>query len=237
MNKRSLEEVIKRISELGNECIKNIMTPISAVTALDINDSRETLKKKIRKSKRTFYPVYNTSPENVIGIIHIKDLLVSSLNNHEIDLGDGLHEPVYFNENTSIHQVYDIFYQSNTGAAFVVNKVNNVIGFITLRDITKAFLGNLQLEDDTIEPYFIQRQDGSWLIEGVMPICNFKKSFNIETLPNEEQYAFKTLGGFVMSYLGRVPSITESFEFAGYLFEVIDIDGNRIDKILLKKTN
>jgi putative hemolysin len=143
MNKSSLETLIKRINEMENRSIITIMTPLSNMIFIDENDSRDEMLKKIEKSKRTFYPVCNQGAENVVGIIHIKDLLIGALKNLEIDIKEGLHEPVYFNETNSILHVYNIFYQSNIGAAFVVNKSNNVIGFITLKDVTKAIMGNV----------------------------------------------------------------------------------------------
>ena len=152
MNKKSIEELIRNFISSGNKDVLNFMTKISEVTFLDIKDSREVLGDKIKKSKRTFYPVCEGSIKNIIGIIHIKDILINSLFYSRVDLIDGLHEPVFFNENASIHQVYDIFFQSNTGAAFVVDKENNISGFITLKEITKAILGNLQFDDDLTEP-------------------------------------------------------------------------------------
>ncbi len=152
MNKKSIEELIKNFISSGNKDVSSLMTKISEVTFLDLKDGREALRDKIKKSKKTFYPVCDGSVNNIIGIIHIKDVLINSLSNSKIDLIEGLHEPVFFNENSSVHQVYDIFFQSNTGAAFVVDKENNISGFITLKEITKAILGNLQFEDDLIEP-------------------------------------------------------------------------------------
>lgn len=152
MNKKSLEELLRNIASAGNKNISSLMIKISEVTFLDTNDNRVILRDKIKKSKRTFYPVCEGSKENIIGIIHIKEILISALSDSKIDLRECLHEPVYFNEEFSIHQVYDIFFQSNTGAAFVVDKENNISGFITLKEITKAILGNLQFDDGLTEP-------------------------------------------------------------------------------------
>ncbi len=237
MNKKSLEELLRNIALVGNKNISSLMTKISEVTFLDTNENRESLRDKIRKSKRTFYPVCEGFKENVIGIIHIKDILISSLSESKIDLREGMHEPVYFNENFSVHQVYDIFFQSNIGAAFVVNKENNISGFITLKDITKTFLGNLKLEEDLTEPFFVQRHDGTWLAEGLTPITEFKKSFDLKALPDEDKKSYHTLSGFIMDYLGKVPKVTDSFVFGDYSFEVMDMDSNRVDKILIKKLN
>ena len=140
MNRQSLELLLNNFLEMDSKKISSIMLKVSDVPFLDINDSRLTLKEKITKSKRTFYPVCSGNKENIIGIIHIKELLVGALSESKIDLTEGLHEPMYFNEDSSIHQVYDIFFQSKIGAAFIVDKENNVTGFVTLKEVTNTFL-------------------------------------------------------------------------------------------------
>lgn len=235
MNKKSLEQLLRNFSLLGSRKISDIMSTISEVDFLDINDSHNLLREKIKKSKKTFYPVCDGSRENILGIIHIKDMLINALSNSKIDLSDGLHEPIYFSGESSIHQVYDIFSQSKIGAAFVIDKDNNVVGFITLKEITKTFLVNLQLEEDLGEPYLSVRPDGSWLVDGLMPIVEFKKFFKIDSIPSEGKNTFHTLGGFISSHLGKLPEVSESFEFDNYNFEAIDVDNNRIDKVLIKK--
>lgn len=142
MNKKHIKIAAGNSSDYGNISADCIMTNISAVTILEIKDSREELKNKIKKSKKTFYPVCEGCTENIIGIIHIKEILISALSGADIDLKEGLHEPVYFSENTSIHNVYDIFLQSKIGAAFIIDKENNITGFITIKDIVKGLLGN-----------------------------------------------------------------------------------------------
>jgi putative hemolysin len=143
MNKKLINQTAGNISEPGNICVVNVMTKISEVTILETNDSSVILKDKIRKSKKTFYPVCDGCKDNIIGIIHVKEILINALSDVEIDLKEGLHEPVYFSENSGIYQVYDIFLQSNIGAAFIIDKGNNITGFITIKDIVKSFLGNL----------------------------------------------------------------------------------------------
>ena len=143
MNRQSLELLLNNFAEMGSKKISSAMSIISEVSFLDINDSRQELKRKIIKNKKTFYPVCSESKENILGIIHIKDLLVGALSESKIDLTEGLHEPMYFNEDTSIHQVYDIFFQSKIGAAFIVDNENIVIGFVTLKEVTNTFLAIL----------------------------------------------------------------------------------------------
>ena len=143
MNKKPINEITGNISESGNKSASSIMTKISEVTILVTGGTRKELQEKIRKSKKTFYPVCEDCKENIIGIIHIKEILINALSDSEIDLKEGLHEPVYFSKNTSIYKIYDIFLQSNLGAAFIIDKENNIAGFITIKDIVKNLLGNL----------------------------------------------------------------------------------------------
>ncbi len=233
MNKQEIEEILKKIFAFNSDCIVSIMTPVSKLTALNLKDDSNTLLQKILKSKRTFYPVYNEDPENIVGIIHVKDLLICALKDNKIDLADGIHEPFYFKENTVIRQAYGIFNKSNTGAAFVVDEKNNITGFITLKDITKIFLQLLQFNEDPVNQLFTRKSGDSWLVDGIMPFCSFIKIFNIAVNGKEKQNA-KTVGEFVVSYLGKLPNLNESFEFAGYYIEVVNVDEGRVNKILLK---
>lgn len=234
MNKQNIDEAVKKLRALSSDCIKTIMMPLSSIASLCLSDNKETVLQKVQKSKRTFYPVYNIDQENVVGIIHVKDLLINTLKSSEIDIIDGMHEPIYFNENTGIRQAYDIFNQSHTGAAFVVDKKNVITGFITLKDITKAFLSILQLNEDIVKPYYIQQADGSWLVEGIMPVCGFIKTFNIESQNDEEKQSSITLSEFIVDYLGKMPSLTESFEFRGYSLEITEVENNSIKTVLIK---
>ncbi len=140
MNRQSLEQLFNNFSELDNKKISGIMSKVSEVPFLDVNDTRKLLKEKIAKGKRTFYPVCDGCKENILGIIHIKELLISALSDSKIDLREALHEPMYFNEESSVHKVYDIFFQSKIGAAFIVDKGNNVTGFVTMKEVTNIFL-------------------------------------------------------------------------------------------------
>jgi putative hemolysin len=235
MNKLSLEAFIKNLSELGIKSICTIMTSVSNISFLDINDSREELLNKILKSRRTFYPVCSERPENVIGIIHIKDLLIESLTNSEIDIKEALHEPVYFSETHSIRQAYNIFVQSKTGAAFVVNKSNDITGFITLRDITKALLKSFPSPKNFYELFYEKKTDESWVIDGLIPAVEFQKAFTAVPLPeirNGENY---TLGAFIVNYMERVPAINEKIDFGNYSFEILNSDVEKIYEFLLRK--
>jgi|GEM_PF-4333501 len=143
MNRQTIEQLLNNFFNMGNRKISNIMLKITEAPFLDINDTRQALKEKIMKYNKTFYPVCDGSKENIIGIIHIKELLVSALSESKIDLRERLHEPMYFNEDSSIHQVYDIFFQSKIGAAFIVDKENNIVGFVTLKEVINTFLATL----------------------------------------------------------------------------------------------
>ncbi len=235
MNRQSLEGLLKKIAAFGNQSLRTILTPITKIVFLNINDSRETIRKKIEDSGYSFFPVYVENKENILGIIHVKELLLQALSDKKIDLSENLREPVYFSDTMTVHQIYDIFFQSGTKAAFVIDKNKNVIGVITLKDVIRTFLGHIPGDEDLNEPYFIKRSDGSWLLDGMMPSVELKKLLELKRLPGEEKKSYETLGGFIMDYLGKIPALTESFQFENFNFEIVDMDGNRIDKVLVKQ--
>ena len=148
MNKKLVKEIAGGFGVSANKNVSSIMTKIYEVTILDISDNREKLKEKIKRSKKTFYPVCEGCRENIIGIIHVKEILIDALSDSEIDLKEGIHEPVYFSGSSTIQQVYDIFFQSNIGAAFIIDKINNIIGFITMKDIVKNLIENFLYKVD-----------------------------------------------------------------------------------------
>ena len=142
MNKKWQKEVIEKISQSENKNISSVMANIEDVIILDLNDNAGILKEKIRGSKNTYFPVSDGNKENLIGIINIKDILENALSGLKIDLKEGIHEPVYFSEGQSIQQAFSVFMQSNIRAAFIINKENNITGFLSIQDIVNYLLGN-----------------------------------------------------------------------------------------------
>jgi putative hemolysin len=129
--------------------------------------------------------------------------------------------------------VLELLKQSGTQIALIVDEYGSIQGLVTLQDILEAIVGDIPSVDEEVEPQAVQREDGSWLIDGMLPVDEFKEMFSLSSLPGEDRGDYQTLGGFVMMHMARVPSTADHFDWGGLHFEVMDMDGNRVDKVLV----
>jgi putative hemolysin len=152
-----------------------------------------------------------------------------------IDFTSSLNTPVFVPESTRALKVLELFKQTGTQIAFVVDEYGVIQGLVTLTDVLQAIVGDIPTVEDLQEPQAIQREDGSWLLDGMLPIYQFKELLNLEDqeLPGEQRGSYQTLGGFVVMYLGRIPMAADHFNWEMLRFEVMDMDGNRVDKVLV----
>ncbi|HCF86928.1 MAG TPA: hypothetical protein DEV72_17230, partial [Ktedonobacter sp.] len=174
--------------------------------------------------------------DNVLGMVHVKDLLLQCMAGQPFDLKAVLQEPLYVIENTSTLKVLESFKKTGKQAALVIQEYGDIQGLITLNDILEAIVGDISSTGDLDNPQAVQREDGSWLFDGMLPIDEFKDILHIRELPEESSGDYETLAGFVLTELGRVPIATDHFEWGPFRFEVVDMDGRRIDKVLVQPT-
>ncbi|MBF2079221.1 MAG: CBS domain-containing protein, partial [Synechococcales cyanobacterium T60_A2020_003] len=163
----------------------------------------------------------------------VSDILTQSLSGQAIDFTAILQQPLFVPESTRALRVLELFKQSGTHIALIVDEYGVIQGLVTLNDIMEVIIGDIPFADQAQESAAIQREDGSWLLDGMLTIDRFKELFSLEQLPGEERGNYQTLGGFVITFLGRIPTSADYFIWDGYRFEVVDMDGNRVDKILL----
>jgi putative hemolysin len=203
------------------------MTPRTDIVYLDINDSIEEIRKKIEESGFSRFPVRQDSLDVLLGIVRARDMLVRSLSGDPIKLKDLL-KPAYFIPETMLaSRALEIFKEKGTELLLVIDEFGGIQGLLTINDILEEIVGQIEME----EPQATQRQDGSWLLDGMLEVDEFKDIFKLNALPHEDEY--ETLSGFVMMSLGRVPQSADHFEWQGLRFEVIDMDGRRVDKVLV----
>jgi putative hemolysin len=226
-------EMIESVFHLGDLTVDGIMTPRTEVVWLDVDDSIAEIKEKIKQNTRSRYPVVQGSPDNVIGMVRAKDLLAASLAGGPLDLKALLKPPLYMPENMPALKAIDMFKKSRLHSALVVDEYGGIEGIVTVNDILEALVGEMPSIYEPSEQPIVQRADGSWLVDGGLPVDEFKDTFQIDRLPKEEQAHFRTLNGFIVSYLGRIPAVADQFEWGGYRFEVMDMDRNRVDKVLV----
>lgn len=227
------QDMVERVFRLGDIPVSAMMTPRPDIEWLDLEDDITQNRHKIIDNGYSRYPVCQEELDNVLGIIPVTDLLARSLCGEEIDLTMGLRQALFVPENTSGLKVLELFKQTGTHMALVVDEYGVIQGLVTLNDVMVEIVGDVPTFDDD-EPQALQREDGTWLLDGMLSIDDFCELFNIKEFSPEDRGNYQTLGGFVMTQLGRIPIATDNFEWQGMRFEVMDMDGNRVDKVLLE---
>jgi putative hemolysin len=221
------QEMVEGVFSLGDQRVYSLMTPRTEIVWLDIEDTIEEIRTKISENEYSRFPVRQDTLDVILGIVKARDLLVVSLGGEEIKLKQLLKPAFYIPETMSAARALEIFKEKGTEMLLVIDEFGGLQGLLTVHDVIEEIVGAIELE----EPQATQRQDGSWLLDGMLEVDEFKEIFSLPTLPHESEY--ETLSGFVMVSLGRVPQTADRFDWHGLNFEVIDMDGRRVDKVLV----
>lgn len=227
------QDMVERVFRLGDRPVNALVTPRPDIVWLDLEGSAEENRQKIMESAHSRFPVCQGGLDNVLGMLHVTDLLGRSLSGQALDLTVSLRQPVFVPESTRGLKVLELFKKTGIHMALVVDEYGVVQGLVTLNDILVEIVGDVSSADELENPQAVQREDGSWLLDGMLPVDEFFELFDIDELRGEHRGSYQTLGGFVMTHLGRIPAATDHFEWEGMRFEVMDMDGNRVDKVLV----
>lgn len=227
------QDMLNRVFRLGDRRVSALMTPRPDIIWLDLDDSAQTNRQIMLDNPHGQFPVCQGELDSVLGIVQVNDLLSRCLTNQPLDLTTTLRRPLYVPENTPALKILELFKQSGTHIAIVVDEYGVIQGLVTLNDILEEIVGDIPSVDELDEPQAVQRDDGSWLVDGMLPVEEFFEIFEIPELPKEQRGNYHTMGGFVVTHLGRIPTATDNFEWQGMRFEVMDMDGNRVDKVLV----
>lgn len=228
------QDMVERIFRMGNRRVSSLMTHRPDIVWLEAADTSQEIRQTIYESTFSRFPVCHEGLDNVLGMVHVKDLLLQCMADQPFDLQAVLQEPLYVIESTSTLKVLESFKKTGKQAALVIQEYGDIQGLITLNDILEAIVGDISSTGDLDNPQAVQREDGSWLFDGMLPIDEFKDILHIRELPEEASGDYETLAGFVLIELGRVPIATDHFEWGTLRFEVVDMDGRRIDKVLVQ---
>jgi putative hemolysin len=209
------------------------MTPRTEIVWLDLDDPPPEIRRKLTASAHSRFPLCQGTLDHVLGIVQAKDVLASSLAGEPIDWKGLAQRPLFVPESMRALKLLETFKQSGRHLALVMDEYGGTQGLVTPSDILEAIVGEMPVVGEPIEPEAVQREDGSWLIDGMMAADEFNELFHLPELPEEESGEYETLGGFVMTYLGRIPAAGDHFEWGGLRFEVLDMDGHRVDKVLV----
>ena len=221
------QDMVAGVFKLNDRRLNTLMTPRTEILWLDVLDTNKDILIKLAERPFSRFPVCQGSLDNVLGIANARDLLTSSLSGDPIQLKDNLSPSLFIPETAFASSALDIFKESNKKMVLVIDEFGGVTGLLTINDVLEVIVGDI--EDDA--PQVTQRQDGSWLLDGMLDINEFKELFDLGPLPNEDDY--ETLAGFIMTSIGNIPQTADQFEWQGLRFEVIDMDVRRVDKVLV----
>jgi putative hemolysin len=225
-------EILKRVFRLGDHRASELMTPMTEVVWLDVTDPPNEMQRKITRSPHSRFPVCEGSIDNMLGIVQVKDLLVHSFSGQPLSIKGLLKLPLFIYEGNPALKVLEMFRASEMHVAIVLDEYGSVRGLLTLNDILEAIVGDLPQGEDLDEPRAVQRPDGSWQLDGMLSLEEVQDLLGITRLPEGD---YQTLAGFVISQVGRIPAAADRFEWGGHCFEVVDMDGHRVDKILVAR--
>ena len=225
-------EMIEGVLRLADRTVRVIMTPRNEVVWLDANADPKLIQRQIAESGFSHFPVCRGDIDELVGIVHAKALLDAALRGEPLAIAKHIHEPMVVPESTSSLRLLEQFKKSGVHVAIVVDEFGMVEGLVTLTDIMESIIGDLTERGETPAPETVRREDGSWLVDGIMPIDEFEDKLGLHGY--KSQGKFETVGGFVLHVLGHFPVTGEHFMYEGTRFEVLDMDGHRVDKVLVQ---
>ena len=228
-------QMVRNVFRLDERQIGSMMIPRAEIVWLDAADSVEQLLATIAASGHTRFPVCRGSLDDVQGVLNAAKLLQPLAGGQPLDIAQHMAPPVFVPETLSGMELLEHFRVSRTDLVFVVDEYGAVQGVITERDLLEAITGEFGAPSDE-DAWAVQRDDGSWLLDGLIPVPELKDRLDLKELPEEDRGRYNTLAGMIMLLLGRLPRTTDAVEWEGWRFEVVDLDGKRVDKVLVSRT-
>jgi putative hemolysin len=223
--------IVEMALRLGDRRVSAVMTPRTQIEFLDLDDPAEEIQRRIRESAFSRFPVVQGGTHQLAGIVQVKDLYDAALGGASFDLRARLRTPLFLPNTVTVLRALEMFKTSGESLALVVDEYGDLEGLVTLHDILQALVGELPGAEDT-DPRVVHREDGSWLFDGMVGLDEIKQVLRLPQLPDEDPN-FHTLGGYLMARLNRVPMIADRVIAAGYRFEVVEMDGRRVDRVLV----
>lgn len=227
------KDLVERVFRFGDMRVSAFMTPRTQVDWLDLEEPDACNLSILTESGHSWLPVARGSLDEVAGIVQVKGVLAHRLSGERLELEEHIQEPLMVPRSMRAFRLLELFQQSGNHVAVVLDEFGGMTGLVTIHDILEQIVGEMPRQDEADEQLMVQREDGSWLIDGLLSIEDFKDHFEIDDLPGEEREHYQTLGGFITSYLGDIPKATDIVEWNGLRLEVLDMDKARVDKVLV----
>lgn len=227
------QEIIEAVFRLGDRRVSSLMTPRREVVWLDLAAPDEAILEVVLASRRERFPVCRGELDDVVGVVAAREILARRAVGEPLDLGSALRPALFVPESLHAYRLLERFKQQARQLAVVVDEYGGTQGVITVTDILEALVGDLPTALESTDPAVVSREDGSWLVEGMLPIEELKELLGVDELPRERDGDYATVGGLMMANLGRVPRVGDRFDWGGHRFEVVDMDANRVDRVLV----
>jgi putative hemolysin len=228
------QAIVSRVFRLDDELISTVMTPRGDIVFFDLNEPFETNREKLLRSGHSRFVVCRGSLQDVVGILRAKTLLDAAFESKPLDFASDIAKPLFVPDTLTMIELLGAFKKHRQHLALVIDEYGEVQGLVTMNDIMEALVGDVATAEDSAEPDIVQRDDGSWLVDGAIVIERFKEAIGLDQdLADENGHSYRTLGGLAMKVLGRVPQVGDRFLSGGLRFEVVDMDQNRVDKLLV----
>ncbi|HZH44411.1 MAG TPA: hemolysin family protein [Lysobacter sp.] len=228
-------KMVNRVLSLGDRTVESLMTPRPRVAWLDAAAPLADNLAVMRATPFSRYPVYRESDRDVLGVLEVKSLL-DGIEQGVPALFEKLRKPLFVSESTHALKLLEIFREEQQSLALVVDEYGDIAGLVTMHDVLTAVLGRLQsAESDVDASPVVQRPDGSWLIDGALPREDLRELIGGARLPGEDEHDFHTAAGLAIAHFGRIPRVGERFGWDGWELEIVDLDGPRVDKLLLRR--
>ncbi|AQV97657.1 MULTISPECIES: hemolysin family protein [Cupriavidus] len=226
--------MVRNVFRLDDRQLASLMVPRGDVVYLDVEETLDENLHRIEESDHSRFPVVRGGMHDIIGVVSARQLLARRLRGEEADLKGAAQPAVFVPESVTGMELLENFRGSGGQMAFVIDEYGEVLGLVTLQDLIEAITGEFKA-DAAGEEWAVQRDDGSWLLDGLIPIPELKDRIGLRQVPEEEKERYHTLSGMLLLLLGRLPQIADSVQWGDWRFEIVDMDGKRIDKVLAQR--
>lgn len=227
------QDIVERVFTLGDLSVSSIMTLRSDIVWLEKSMTESEVRECIERNIYEEYPVVDHDLDHVVGILRLKDYVIN-IGKGDFCLESMLTQPTFFHEDTNVYKVLEGMKDKKVGRALICDEFGSCCGLITHKDILEALIGDMQ-DDIDVEPDIVERADGDgWLVDGQCMIYDFLSHFDLEE--EMQDYEYSTIAGLIIDELGHLPEVGECVEWNRFSFEIVDMDGPRIDKVIIKAT-
>lgn len=227
------KDMVSGVFRLGDRYVDALMTPRTELSWIDLEDTREGIVDTIMTSEYSRIPVARGDLDETIGVLDVRDLVGVDLDSPDFSVEKYITQPLFIPENLQALDALENFKQSGVHIALVIDEYGGVQGMVTLYDVLEAIVGDIPLNNEDKDQEAVQREDGSWLFDGMIAIDELKEILDIDRFPDETRAGFQTLSGLIMSQIGAIPKTGQFFTLGNHRFEVVDMDGHRVDRVLV----